>query len=815
MSESVSSTTGPDRDNGAHETDGQDDDSQHDDSNHPRKRQRVRLSCLECRRRKLSCSRELPCDRCIKSGTPDKCTYESRPGGTTVSPAVASLGGPNSIPVGGPSVAALANGGRGSVQSDYRGMRRDVDPSPRDAIKDHDRIRKLELEVAQLRSALSKQASSVDGTTVAASPSTLKEGPKESPLDIPLPSFMQRPGRGDGLEFKFVRGHNFKTRFFGPHNAWSSLKELAGIHPFMKETAEEWLRPLNIARKDRKKRKDERERQFAEPDTDLEALLPSKEETDSLIAVYLDQFEQLHRIIHVPTFKEQYESFWDPCKTRCAAFTALVLCMLATSSCLNMQASKYAGVKSSSHQTAEEMTKACDAWLDRQSQKHRRMIHYQIMCISYLAKRVNVIKKKRFWTSAGAMIREGIIVGLHQDGDQVASRVTPYYREMRRRVWATMVEFDIQASFDQGVPTLLSQITVDTKPPRNIDDEDFDENSEDLPTSKTSTEYTYSSYQNLSRQSLQTRLELNRVMTGPMVNLDWEQVTRYTEMITQEIDALPPWDSEEFESTDDSRKPLLAHTLLHMQLRQYLIPLHQPYLKLRLYNSKYQIAEFIYYNTARDIVLMHDRLFQKNIRALYFLREDTMHAAISLCSISIHQPKDSNSLIISNASETLKLIEMCIAMKEDRVLRCGNNDPWGYSSMCAALGLLETHLGNKTFEAAKASAAERFISLHYKLLAYQIPPFAAQQADSGTPGRGQDPVDRAKSITPFPMDGSTAMQLGSTSFHRDGMPLSMPWLMPQADQNHALVPNPDLNLELIGMDLNDLWGEDWTGADFM
>lgn len=40
----------------------------------PRKRQRVRLSCLECRRRKLSCSRELPCDRCIKSGTPDKCS---------------------------------------------------------------------------------------------------------------------------------------------------------------------------------------------------------------------------------------------------------------------------------------------------------------------------------------------------------------------------------------------------------------------------------------------------------------------------------------------------------------------------------------------------------------------------------------------------------------------------------------------------------------------------------------------------------------------------------------------------------------------
>lgn len=41
--------------------------------------------------------------------------------------------------------------------------------------------------------------------------------------------------------------------------------------------------------------------------------------------------------------------------------------------------------------------------------------------------------------------------------------------------------------------------------------------------------------------------------------------------------------------------------------------------------------------------------------------------------------------------------------------------------MCAAYGLIETHLGLKTSESAKAQAAERFISLHYKLLSYQVP----------------------------------------------------------------------------------------------
>lgn len=182
---------------------------------------------------------------------------------------------------------------------------------------------------------------------------------------------------------------------------------------------------------------------------------------------------------------------------------------------------------------------------------------------------------------------------------------------------------------------------------------------------------------------------------------------------------------------------------------------------------------------------------------------------------------------MSNSAETLKLIEKCIAIKEDRVLRCGNNDPWGYSSMCAALGLLETHLGNKTFENAKASAAERFISLHYKLLAYQIPPFSMNADDDAAPAassapRSQEVVNRAKPVAPFPPHGAppTAMPLGATPFSRDGLPLSMPWLLPQTDptQSQAMVPNPEFNssLELIGMDLNDLWsGSDWTGTDFM
>ena len=410
--------------------------------------------------------------------------------------------------------------------------------------------------------------------------------------------------------------------------------------PFMQETADQWLRPLNITKKDRAKRKEDRDKRFLEPDASLEALLPPKTEVDLLVNKYLDHFEQLHRIIHIPSFWREYNSFWDPTTPRYAAFTALVLAILSISNSLDEQAAKFVGIKSSSYQTAEKWIKACDVWLERQSQKHRKLIHYQILCLLHVARRINVIKKKRQWASSAALVADGISVGLHRDPDSVSTKITPFYSEMRRRLWATIMEFDIQASFEQGLPTMLSQLDIQARAPRNIDDSAFDEDSESLPISCPSDKYTFASYQHISRQSLQLRLEMSQILTGPAPHWDWDQATKYRDLVLQEIDSLPPLDQLS-KDMDAASQPILGYTLLHLQLKQYLIPLHQPFLKLRQYNSKYQVAEYFYYNAARDLVLMHDRLFQQEMRTLYFLRDDASNAAMCLAHVSLLQPKGS------------------------------------------------------------------------------------------------------------------------------------------------------------------------------
>jgi hypothetical protein len=396
--------------------------------------------------------------------------------------------------------------------------------------------------------------------------------------------------------------------------------------------------------KDRKKREEIREALELQSDPVLEGLLPTKEETNALVTLYLDVCEQLHRIVHIPTFRRDYQLFLAPAETRPpgarrAAFTALVLAILSISSALyNTPNVKFVGMLPDNHRSAVNWVNAVDDWLARQSQKHRKLIHFQISCLLYVGKRVNTIKKKRFWTGSGALIQDGISLGLHRSTQHMAGKMSAYNQEMRRRIWATVQELDMQASFDFGLPTAISQLHYDVAPPSNLDDSQFDESTEELPESRPSLDYTFSSYQYLSRQSLPLRLELSRFLYGPPGQSDYDEVVRYTEALQREISNLPAWDDAS-SSSKSPKRPILAYTMLHIQLRQYMLPLHGQYVKLAKTNSRYEFSERASYEAARDIISLHHRLYDQGIQALNFLREDLVNNAIKLCSVTLRQSR--------------------------------------------------------------------------------------------------------------------------------------------------------------------------------
>ena len=172
----------------------------------------MRLSCLECRRRKLMCDRAFPCDRCIKSGTQDKCSYETK----SVNVTNASSGVPSAF-----------------VQLDPRrafreSSDRDDASILQDAARDHDRIRQLEMELNKMKDLLTQQSKMLTSGTVANSPSSRKDAEVSSvetrEQRLSKQPYLAAPDHWG--ELRFFKGKEFRTRYFGPNNASRAFAEV-------------------------------------------------------------------------------------------------------------------------------------------------------------------------------------------------------------------------------------------------------------------------------------------------------------------------------------------------------------------------------------------------------------------------------------------------------------------------------------------------------------------------------------------------------------------------------------------------------------
>lgn len=84
------------------------------------------------------------------------------------------------------------------------------------------------------------------------------------------------------------------------------------------------------------------------------------------------------------------------------------------------------------------------------------------------------------WMMTGLVIRMAQSLGLQRDGTHF-KHLTPFEIEMRRRLWHALCELDVRASEDQGTDFTIQHGSFDTKLPLNINDDDIDVDTKELP----------------------------------------------------------------------------------------------------------------------------------------------------------------------------------------------------------------------------------------------------------------------------------------------------------------------------------------------
>jgi hypothetical protein len=93
------------------------------------------------------------------------------------------------------------------------------------------------------------------------------------------------------------------------------------------------------------------------------------------------------------------------------------------------------------------------------------------------------------WILQGIILRVAIRAGYHRDASHYPE-LSPFEGEMRRRLWAKLVQLDLAVSHQNGLPRMIRPRMSDTAEPRNLTDDDFSEGIEELPPSRPDTDVT-------------------------------------------------------------------------------------------------------------------------------------------------------------------------------------------------------------------------------------------------------------------------------------------------------------------------------------
>jgi hypothetical protein len=224
---------------------------------------------------------------------------------------------------------------------------------------------------------------------------------------------------------------------------------------------------------------------------DFRSSIPSPETCEILLDAYFRTSESAFRIFHIPTFKKEYDQYQH--QPHLASDSFILKMLLAMAIGVTFYQEPDAEI---SRTQAKKWVYAAQSWLSEIPYEKSRLniAGLQLHCLFLLARQSLVVVDDLVWISTGSLVRRAFSMGLHRD-PKYFPNMSVLQAEMRRRLWATIIELNVQFSVESGMKPLICFDDFDTEAPANINDEDIDENTSISPVSKPSNVFTQTSIQ--------------------------------------------------------------------------------------------------------------------------------------------------------------------------------------------------------------------------------------------------------------------------------------------------------------------------------
>ncbi|KAL2832989.1 hypothetical protein BDW59DRAFT_169244 [Aspergillus cavernicola] len=268
---------------------------------------------------------------------------------------------------------------------------------------------------------------------------------------------------GDGQPETIAQSVSLKTRLFGQSHWVVSGIFLLEPH-LSEETSKAWI---GMEKCKALARCIKARRALSLPSLPI-SQLPPRDLADQLVDAYLRTTESIYRILHVPTFRRQYNALWlSDDKLADVGFNAQLRLMLA------IGAVTYDDTFSLRPSALRWIYEA-QLLVSQLKFKSRLTIQslQNNLLLLFAQERLSA-EGESAWISMGTLLRKTMYMGLHRDPGN-HPQCTFLMVEMRRRLWNTILEANLQASLSSGGSPSITLGDFDTAPPGNFDDEQLE-----------------------------------------------------------------------------------------------------------------------------------------------------------------------------------------------------------------------------------------------------------------------------------------------------------------------------------------------------
>lgn len=299
--------------------------------------------------------------------------------------------------------------------------------------------------------------------------------------------------------------------------------------------------------------------------------LPPRDVSDAMVNLYFESFESTHRILHGPSFRAEYQRYWDRPDGAPIEQRLKILLVIGLGSSLHEHKSTDDALKNAD--LVHRWTYVAQNWLSGPLEKDRLSIGgLQIFCLTILARQIFSVGGDLTWISTGSLVQIAMQMGLHRDPNNLPATM-PLQAELRRRLWATILDLVVQSSLDTWMPPRIRLDEFDVEPPSNLNDEDLDESTAFVqPHPKTT--FTATSMQLALLESLPVRLRIVQLLNNLHSEPSYPRVLELSLALTE---ALQECASRTKNNTTSPHCTPFRRNYLDYLVRRFALPLHMSF----------------------------------------------------------------------------------------------------------------------------------------------------------------------------------------------------------------------------------------------